>query len=187
MTKLTHYIELRAIPQAEIPHHQVMAYAMQYLHRIFPQYQGDIGIAFPQYDEKRGLGHIIRLFSQSSILELVEMQLNEIGQYFLMMPITPTPEKTQAVCYQRIQHKSASALRRAECRLKQQGKWNETIMQIMQMKQQQQKRYPHVFLKSYTTQQDKFILEIKQLICKQHQFGKFNSYGLSSTATIPHF
>ena len=42
----THYLELRAIPQADITQSQVLSHLMQTLHQCLPAYAGRIGAAF---------------------------------------------------------------------------------------------------------------------------------------------
>lgn len=44
---LSHYIELKAIPQAELTQAEVLSHLMQHIHRLLPAYAGRIGIAFP--------------------------------------------------------------------------------------------------------------------------------------------
>ena len=43
----THYLELRAIPQADLIQSQVLSHLMQTLHQYLPAYAGRIGVAFP--------------------------------------------------------------------------------------------------------------------------------------------
>lgn len=186
---LTHYLSLKAIPQLELPHSSVMAYGLQFLHRILPLVAGQVGLGFPQYQQHLGLGHTIRLFGSQMDLDLLWLQLQtgKLKNYFLIGAIESVPEQHTYVRYQRVQHKGQSALRRAEKRLHARGEWTADIGEKMVQKQQTVKRYPHVFLKSYSTQQPKFLLEIRQIKCEKAQSGEFNGYGLSRTATVPHF
>lgn len=185
---LTHYIELQAVPQQEITLSAQLAHALQQIHRLLPAQGGQIGIGFPRYQRTVGLGGIVRLFGDENRLNYLQPQLGEmLSDYFIVSATQTIPAANQAVRYQRIQHKGASAIRRAEKRLTAQNNWTAEIAQKMQAKQQAVKRYPHVFLKSYTTGQNRFLLEIKEIACPQHQQGEFNSYGLSQTATVPHF
>ncbi|MFC0322078.1 type I-F CRISPR-associated endoribonuclease Cas6/Csy4 [Gallibacterium melopsittaci] len=189
MNQLTHYIELEAIPQLEIRHSDVMAYAMQTLHQLLPSFEGRIGIGFPKYQQNRGLGWIIRLFGSEMDLEFIHFQLEPLRNYFLIQEIMKIPEETTPVRFQRIQHKGKSALKRAEKRMKARGNFSDEVLDNMRLKQQQVKRYPHVFLKSASTNQAKMLLEIKRVVCTVHQEGIFTGYGLSkeATATIPDF
>lgn len=189
MSQLTHYIELEAIPQLEIKHSDVMAYAMQTLHQLLPFFDGRIGIGFPQYQQNYGLGWKIRLFGTEMDLDFIALQLDPLQDYFIINTITPVPEKTTAVRYQRIQHKGNSALKRAEKRMKARGNFSDAVLENMRLKQQQVKRYPHVFLKSASTKQTKMLLEIKRVVCSEHREGLFTGYGLSkdAIATTPHF
>ena len=99
----------------------------------------------------------------------------------------PIPEKVRSYrVYQRVQSKGQSALRRAEKRLKAQGKWSEDVRQNMLQKQATQRVYPHAHLKSSSTKQQ-FILAIKSVYKAKSVEGSFSAYGLSQTATVPHF
>ncbi|MBD4686568.1 type I-F CRISPR-associated endoribonuclease Cas6/Csy4, partial [Xanthomonas citri pv. citri] len=46
MSELTHYIELKAIPQVDILQTDVIAHGLQILHKFLPLYQGQIGLSF---------------------------------------------------------------------------------------------------------------------------------------------
>lgn len=189
MSQLTHYIELEAIPQLEIKHSEVMAYAMQTLHSILPFFDGRVGLGFPQYHRNYGLGWKIRIFGSEMDLNFLSFQLEPLRNYFLIKEIALVPEQATAVRFQRIQHKGNSALRRAERRMRERGNFSADILENMRLKQQETQLYPHVFLKSASTRQNKMLLEIKRVVCQKHNEGQFTGYGLSkdATATIPHF
>ena len=189
MNKLTHYIEIEAIPQIEIAYSEVMSFAMQTLHKVLPSFEGRIGLGFPQYQRNYGLGRKIRIFGSEDDLTLLLLKIDALKNYFIINEIAPIPEKTTAGRYQRIQHKGKSALRRAEKRMKHRKEFSAEILEKMEAKQAQIKRYPHVFLKSSSTHQAKMLLEIRQIICSKPNEGQFTGYGLSqaASATVPHF
>ena len=184
----THYLELRAIPQADITQSQVLSHLMQTLHQCLPAYAGRIGAAFPGYGQARTLGGIIRLIGNQADCQHLHQQLQQLGinDYALLYPVADIPQGIQQhVRYSRIHHKGESALRRAEKRLTAQGKWQPEIAQRMQDKWQAPK-LPHLKLRSASTRQT-FTLWIKQQNYTHPQTGLFSAYGLSQEATVPQF
>ncbi|EFM97156.1 type I-F CRISPR-associated endoribonuclease Cas6/Csy4 [Actinobacillus pleuropneumoniae] len=189
MSELTHYIELKAIPQVDILQTDVIAHGLQILHKFLPLYQGEIGLSFPAYGLGRTLGGIIRVFGNEQHCAQIKVQLTAEGlqDYALITSVTPIPEEiAEHRRYQRVHRKGQSAIRRTEKFLVQQGKWTEEIRQEMLIHQQNQKVFPYVKLKSGSTKQH-FVLAIRQLRLAEPSFGLFNTYGLSKIATVPHF
>ena len=75
----THYLELRAIPQADLIQSQVLSHLMQTLHQYLPAYAGRIGVAFPGYGQARTLGGIIRLIGNEADCQALHQQLHASG------------------------------------------------------------------------------------------------------------
>lgn len=183
----THYIEIKAIPQVDMLQTEVISFCLQKLHQILPHFEGRIGLAFPAYGNDKTLGGIIRLFGSENDCDSVYIKLQELRDYALLSKVMPIPEKVRSYrIYQRVQMKGQSAIRRAEKRLTAQGKWSEEVRQNMLQKQSTQRVYPHVHLKSSSTKQQ-FILAIKSVYKAKFVEGSFSVYGLSQTATVPHF
>ena len=183
----THYIEIKAIPQVDMLQTEVISFCLQKLHQILPYFEGRIGLAFPAYGNDTTRGGIIRLFSSENDCDSVYIKLQELRDYALISESMQIPEKVRSYrVYQRVQSKGQSALRRAEKRLKAQGKWTEDVRQNMLQKQATQRVYPHAHLKSSSTKQQ-FILAIKSVYKAKSVEGSFSAYGLSQTATVPHF
>ncbi|QEH45289.1 type I-F CRISPR-associated endoribonuclease Cas6/Csy4 [Aggregatibacter actinomycetemcomitans] len=187
MTVQTHYIEIKAIPQVDMLQTEVISFCLQKLHQILPHFGGRIGLAFPSYGNDKTLGGIIRLFGTENDCGFIHFKLQSLRDYALISEVMPIPEKVRSYrIYQRVQPKGQSAIRRAEKRLTAQGKWNEEVLQNMLQKQATQRIYPHVHLKSSSTKQQ-FILAIKSVHQTKAVEGVFSAYGLSQTATVPHF
>ena len=185
----THYIELRAIPQADITQSQVLSHLMQTLHQYLPAYAGRIGAAFPGYGQARTLGGIIRLIGNQTDCQTLYQHLHDSGinDYALLYPVAEVPHGIQRhVRYSRSHHKGQSALRRAEQRLTAQGKWQAEIADKMREKWQPPQKLPHVQINSASTKRT-FTLWIKQQNHSQPQAGLFSAYGLSQQATVPQF
>ncbi|MDO5687355.1 MAG: type I-F CRISPR-associated endoribonuclease Cas6/Csy4 [Neisseria sp.] len=189
MSDLTHYIELKAIPQSDITQNQVISHLMQQLHRILPQFAGRIGAGFPGYGQMRGMGGIIRLFGNQTDCNALFAQLHTIGiaEYALIDPIKMVPERINAhIRYARLHPKDGSAIRRAQKRLQAQGKWNEDVYKNILNKWSPAQKLPHIHMNSRSTGQ-RFILWIKGQTLPHQQTGLFSAYGLSQQATIPNF
>ena len=183
----THYIEIKAIPQVDMLQTEVISFCLQKLHQILPHFEGRIGLAFPAYGNDKTLGGIIRLFGSENDCDSVYIKSQELRDYALLSEVMPIPEKVRSYrIYQRVQMKGQSAIRRAEKRLTAQGKWSEEVQQNMLQKQSTQRVYPHAHLKSSSTKQQ-FILAIKSVYKAKSVEGSFSAYGLSQTATVPHF
>lgn len=183
----THYIEIKAIPQVDMLQTEVISFCLQKLHQILPHFEGRIGLAFPAYGNDKTLGGIIRLFGSENDCDSVYIKSQELRDYVLFSEVMPIPEKVRSYrIYQRVQMKGQSAIRRAEKRLTAQGKWSEEVRQNMLQKQSIQRIYPHAHLKSSSTKQQ-FILAIKSVYKAKSVEGSFSAYGLSQTATVPHF
>lgn len=183
----THYIEIKAIPQVDMLQTEVISFCLQKLHQILPHFEGRIGLAFPAYGNDKTLGGIIRLFGSENDCDSVYIKSQELRDYVLLSEVMPIPEKVRSYrIYQRVQMKGQSAIRRAEKRLTAQGKWSEEVRQNMLQKQSIQHVYPHAHLKSSSTKQQ-FILAIKSVYKAKSVEGSFSAYGLSQTATVPHF
>ena len=122
----THYIEIKAIPQVDMLQTEVISFCLQKLHQILPHFEGRIGLAFPAYGNDKSLGGIIRIFGSENDCGFIYFKLQELRDYALISESMPIPEKVRSYrVYQRVQSKGQSALRRAEKRLKAQGKWSE--------------------------------------------------------------
>ncbi|HHT7856324.1 type I-F CRISPR-associated endoribonuclease Cas6/Csy4 [Pasteurella multocida] len=185
---MTHYIELKAIPQMDMLQSEVIGHCMQILHQFLPHFEGRVGVAFPAYGLGRTLGGIVRLFANQQDCQQLYRQLLQCGlqDYALISDVSKIPFHTEHRSYSRVHRKGQSTIRRTEKRLKSQGRWDETIRTEMQQRQQDTAFFPHFHLKSASTGQ-RFILAVREKRMLQSCAGLFNGYGLSNTATVPHF
>lgn len=191
MTILTHYLELKAIPQIEMPQPTVINHLMQLLHNLLPAYNGKIGLSFPAYGQLNTLGGIIRLLGSEMNINKIHTQITQshhFVDYTLITPIQQIPQDIKSyVRFKRIRKKGKSDLRRAEKRLKLQEKWTISIGQAMIEKWGGELlTLPHIHLISGSTKQS-FTLWIKQQRFNNPIEGLFNAYGLSQNATVPFF
>ncbi|UOO82561.1 type I-F CRISPR-associated endoribonuclease Cas6/Csy4 [Uruburuella testudinis] len=185
---LSHYIELKAIPQADMMQAEVISHLMQQIHRRLPTYAGRIGTAFPGYSQQRTLGGIIRLFGSRADIQQLHDALQTLADYALIDAPAAVPSTHRHAVFARWQPKGQSDRRRAESRLKAQGLSDSEICQRLYNKQLKQTdlRIPFVQMYSSSTGQH-FPLWITCRSKSQMQTGLFNSYGLSHTTTVPAF
>lgn len=191
MSELSHYFDLKAIPQAEITQSEVISHIMQLLHQMLPEFNGKIGLSFPAYGQQKTLGGIIRLLGSEKGIATINQELkqsNAIKDYALIGPVSPIPETVNSyACFSRLHKKGASHIRRSQKRLTQRGEWSDEIAENMMVKHLQQKALPHVHLKSSSTGQN-WILQINRQLSKlPNNEGAFNSFGLSKQLTVPLF
>lgn len=191
MSELSHYFDIKAIPQADITQSEVISHIMQLLHQILPQFNGKIGLGFPAYGQQKTLGGIIRVFGSEKDISVIHQELlqsNSMKDYALIGPISSIPERVNGYAYfKRLHQKGASQIRRSQKRLTEQGKWSDDIADNMLVKHMKQKNLPHVHLKSSSTGQN-WILQIQQQLSNHPSSeGEFNSFGLSKQLTVPLF
>lgn len=190
----THYFELRAISQIELTESVVIDNLMQCLHQVLIEFNGEIALSFPGYKARpyyHGLGGVIRLFGSAEQLIALQQALRQqvaVKDYALVTEICAIPTNLNGyLSVRRTRVKGLSALRRAEKRLVQQGKWSDEVRNNMITKWGEVNlSYPHCHLISHSTGQ-RFILWVNQSDADTPKDGKFNSYGMSQIATVPKF
>lgn len=191
---LSHYVDLKAIPQEGMPLSEIIGLLMQQLHRYLPEYEGRLAVAFPDYRNKGTLGNMVRLLGSENEVAIVLTQLkqSDVANYVIMPNgVSPVPEEKikRHVRFMRQSTKGRSDLRRAKRRLSAQGLSEDEIKKRLSNKilKAAQQNYPHVYLYSYTTQQ-RFVLAVACQVCSESsEQGGFNAYGLSLGATVPVF
>lgn len=188
---LSHYCDIRAIPQADMFQSEVVSLIIQGLHRELPAFAGGIGLAFPGYGQNRTLGGIVRVFGPFGDLGRLRGALgaSELIDYALLGAITAIPSTVKGyICFARKHIKGASDMRRTEKRLTAQGMPAAEIVRRLHDKARKSPRTccPHVHLKSHSTGQ-KMVLCVARHVKRKAQIGRFSSYGLSHTATVPDF
>lgn len=188
---LSHYFDIRAIPQADMLQSEVVSLIIQSLHRELPAFAGSIGLAFPGYGQSRTLGGIVRVLGPPDALERLRSKLenSELIDYALIAAIAAIPSAVKGhLCFARKHVKGTSDRRRAERRLSAQGLSTMEITRRLEQKAQKSRRadVPHVHLNSHSTGQ-KMLLCVTKHAKRKTQIGRFSSYGLSSTATVPDF
>ncbi|WP_027706078.1 type I-F CRISPR-associated endoribonuclease Cas6/Csy4 [Zymobacter palmae] len=189
---MDHYIELAIVPDPEFSEPLLMNALFGKLHRVLAALsRQDIGVSFPGYCEghqKRTLGHILRLHgTPPALAELMTTDwLKGMRDHLDVTECQPIPSPHGYKKVQRRQFKTnAERIRRRHA-----SRHGETLEEARSHIPDSVIRpveLPFVQLNSQSTHQ-KFCLFISQGELMTHPAqGTFNTYGLSSTATIPWF
>lgn len=187
---MDHYIDLRVRPDPEFPVPQLLNALAAKLHRALVTLQAeDIGVSFPHHKPKgTGLGGVLRLHATAARLQVLMQSdwLQGMADHVEQAGIQSVPTGAQFRVVRRVQVQSnAERIRRRQ--IKRHG-WTETeARERIPDTVEQRLDLPWLTLRSQSTGQN-FRLFIEHLPCQQEAMpGRFNAYGLSSTATIPWF
>ncbi|MDP8079120.1 type I-F CRISPR-associated endoribonuclease Cas6/Csy4 [Phocoenobacter skyensis] len=172
----------------------------------------NIGVSFPEYRcfEKEGktvaiLGSKLRIFAHTEQeLEQLDFKkwLERLADYVHCSSIKAVPEQVSYICVKRFRQEK-NRDRQIRRYAKRHNKTfdevkAERIAQIMQQENLSREKAlilyynpplelrPYIKLKSESNQNE-FSLQIEQIDVDTYQSGKFNTYGLSSTTTVPNW
>lgn len=184
---MDYYLDVLILPSAEFQEPVLMNEVFSRLHQALVSYgKGDIGISFPNFDKK--LGNILRLHgSQTSLQQLMSIQwMIRMMDYIKISKIKKIPEVVNYRVVRRIQSKSnCERLFRRSVR----KGWLTEEEASLKIKETGDKKLslPFLQLKSGSTQQRFHLFVEHGPILETFVEGTFNSYGLSSHATVPWF
>ena len=169
---MDHYLDIRLLPDPEFPAPILMNALFAKLHRaLVAQSTTDIGISFPGATPSH-LGGVMRLHGSAARLD--------IGA------ISPVPDAAGHCQVRRVQSKSSAERLRRRYLKRHPEVDEETAAQQIPNEAERRLALPYLRIKSSSSDQQ-FLLFIQQRPEVHQQTGDFNSYGLSSTATIPWF
>lgn len=185
---LTHFIDIKAIPQAEMLQTTVVAHIWQVLHRHLPsinQANDPVAIAFPAYGQGGTLGGIIRLLGSLDALDHLITQIEALRSYALISEPKPVPAKPKGYArFVRKHYKGASHVRQLKKRAAERGEtWSQEHEEAVVKKYKSKRRLPFVLLKSSSTAQANMRLHVDVQPAAAFIQGKFTGYGLSDTNT----
>ena len=186
------YFDIKAISNPEIIQSAVMAHLMQQLHKLLPQYGGRIGLDFPGYRKKLGLGAVIRVLAVEQDIQALKHQLtnaHKVTEYALITSVGHIPESvTHFAQYTRVHAKGNSYINRLKKRHQARGTWTVELEAAIRIKASVRLDFPYINLRSESTGQN-LILFINRARVTKPVAGLFNGYGLSSPdfATVPLF
>jgi CRISPR-associated endonuclease Csy4 len=186
----THYIDIALLPDPEFSHAHLLSALMAKLHRALVQLQADdIGISFPHYSlQPRSLGDLLRLHGSPAALQRLMAQpwLQGMRDHVRVTAPAPAPLGTPHRAVRRRQFKTnVERLRRR--RMKRKGETPEQATAAIPGSVERSPTLPYTQLRSTSTGQP-FCLFIEQGPEQTNATpGSFNTYGLSTTATVPWF
>lgn len=184
---MTHYIEIKLLPDQEFSHGLLMNALFAKFHRALVEIgHGQVGVSFPR--AHKTLGDSIRLHGSQGVLEqLMEIKwMKGLSDYTSTTAITAVPESCKHRVVRRVQAKS-SVERMYRRSVKKGWLSVEEAEAKMNTVQEQQLKLPYMQLKSGSTGQS-FRLFIQQgKIVDVPVAGSFSAYALSDAATIPWF
>lgn len=189
----THYIDITLLPDPEFSHAHLLSALVAKLHRALVQRAaGDVGISFPQHVNtplaKRTLGRVLRLHgTQAALEQLMALDwLHGMRDHTQVGTAAPVPKGAPHRIVQRRQFKtSAERLRRRRMRRK--GETAEQAAVAIPDEVERKPDLPYVQLRSSSTGEP-FCLFVEHGDQQPTPTpGRFNSYGLSSGASVPWF
>lgn len=186
----THYVDLKVAPDPETSSTQLLGALYDHLHLALVQRrQENIGISFPDYSlSPRALGLTLRLHGSEADLQqlLATDWLKGMRDHVRNKDVAAAPADAPHRTVQRKQFKtSAERLRRRRMRRK--GETEEQAKAAIPSSMEHRPNLPYIHLHSRSTQQ-LFCLFIALGPLQPHaSSGTFNSYGLSTTTTVPWF
>jgi len=186
----THYIDLTVIPDIETSVPQLMSVLYEKLHLALVRDRADgIGVSFPNYSViPKTLGNILRMHGTATTLHALMATdwLKGMRDHIRMTSITEVPHDALHRIIKRKQFKTnVERLRRRRMRRK--GESEQRAEQMIPASVERLPTLPYVHIHSHSTGQ-KFHLYITMDAVRDRAIsGRFNTYGLSTHATIPWF
>ncbi|WP_397473637.1 type I-F CRISPR-associated endoribonuclease Cas6/Csy4 [Pusillimonas sp.] len=186
----THFIDICLLPDPEFGQPLLLGALYAKLHRaLVTMNSSDIGISFPGYCLRpRGLGAVFRLHSEEAALQrlMATEWMHGMRDHTNTREILPIPSITEHRQLLRRQFKT-SAERMRRRRMRRKGETPEQALIAIPDEVERQPTLPFVQLRSQSTGQTFCIfLELAESLAEPRR-GVFNSYGLSTTATLPWF
>ena len=187
---MDHYIEIRLLPDPEFAPPMLMSAVFAKLHRGLVEHgHGDIGVSFPDVDDKLAtLGPRIRLHgTRDSLARLMHIPwLAGMRDHAAVGAIAPVPPSTRHRVVRRVQAQSnPERLRRRLMNRK--GIDNASAREAIPESAAERVHLPHVSLASRSTNQRFRLFIAHQPPQDSPNSGRFTTYGLSASATIPWF
>lgn len=188
---MDHYLNFRLLPDPEFPAPLLMNALFSKLHRALVQIDSrTIGISFPEVQqEKPSLGRCLRLHGTADHLErlMAENWLVGMQDHLVHPQLSIVPNNVQHCRIRRVQPKSnAERLRRRYIKRHPQLT-NQDVEAKLPDSIEKRIKLPFLRLKSQSNGHS-FCLFLEHLPPQEQPVdGAFNTYGLSSEATIPWF
>lgn len=186
---MTHYINLKVVPDPETTAAQILGVLYNKLHLQLVEMQAtDIAVSFPDYSKNPlGVGNVLRLCSSDERLKKLLSQdwLKGVRDHVRLSEILPIPDEAEHRRFWRKQPKTnVGRLRRR--RMKRKNESYEQAKEAIPSTVERKPNLPYVHLRSLSSKQN-YCLFLELGRSQESVEGKFNSYGLSTEATTPWF
>jgi CRISPR-associated endonuclease Csy4 len=187
---MEHYLEIRLLPDPEFGAPMLMSALYSKLHRALVSLQSKrIGVSFPEYSRKpKTIGSVLRVHGDENALRHLQETnwLKGMRDHIQESPIQPVPANAQHILVLRRQYKTnAERLRRR--RMKRKGESYEQARQAIPDAVERKPDLPFLHLRSQSTGQAFHLFVDQGPPGDERVGGDFNTYGLSSGATVPFF
>jgi CRISPR-associated endonuclease Csy4 len=187
---VTHYVDIRLLPDPEFSQAYLLGALYAKLHRALVGLDtGGIGVSFPQYRlQPRTLGHVMRLHGGEAALSalLSTDWLRGMRDHVEVTAVSLVPSGVQHRRLVRRQFKT-SVDRLRQRRMRRKGETYEEAVHAIPDSVEEQPDLPYVQLRSASTGQRFCLFLALGDPQPEAVSGVFNTYGLSSTATLPWF
>ena len=187
---LTHYLDIHLRPDPEFPASQLLAALYAKLHRALVQlHSEDLAVSFPGYaDKPLGLGQTLRVLGPAERLrQLMALPwLNGMTDHVQVSATAAIPTDTAHRQLSRVQAKSnPERLRRRQ--MKRHGLTSDQARERIPDSAAESLKLPFLPVRSASTGQSFMFFLSLGPPCSVQATGGFNTYGLSTTATVPWF
>ncbi|WP_369857840.1 type I-F CRISPR-associated endoribonuclease Cas6/Csy4 [Candidatus Thalassolituus haligoni] len=183
---MDYYLDITLLPDPEFEEQMLLNALFSKFHRGMSQIAaGEVGISFPDVDKR--LGGRLRLHGSAAALDKLMSTgwMKGLGDYTRVSTIEPVPVDRRYRTVRRVQAKSAWNKRKRSIA---KGWLDEEEAEAKIPDSQQKKlKQPFVQIKSLSNGNDMRVYIEHGELLDAPATGTFNSYGLSSTATIPWF
>ena len=188
---MDHYQDLKILADPEFPPSILMNALFAKLHRVLVKLESKhTGVSFPEVVQgKPFLGQVLRIHGSAELLKNLQGQnwLKGMRDHLEVSEIQAIPADTKHCRVRRVQAKSNVERLRRRYLKRHQGVSEEKVAELIPNSIEKRLNLPFIQMKSESTAQH-FRLFIEHQPAQQHAVeGKFNSYGLSTEATIPWF
>jgi len=188
---MDHYLDIKLLPDPEFPVPMLMNALFTKLHRALVQLDNKhIGVSFPKVDQKKiHMGNVLRLHGSAQHLQQLQEQnwLKGMRDHTEQSEIAPVPDHAEHYRVSRKQVKS-NAVRLRRRYLKRHPEVTDKDAEgLIPDTLEKRLDLPYLQLKSNSTGQQFRLFLIHQPAQAQVTEGEFNSYGLSTNATVPWF
>lgn len=185
---MDHYLDIRLLPDPEFSAPMLMNALFAKLHRALAADASiDIAISFPGATVSH-LGCVMRLHGSATRLtaHMAQSWLGGMRDHLEITAVAPIPATATPYLVRRVQAKSSAERLRRRYLKRHPETDSSSIVELIPDGVERQLTLPYLRINSSSSGQQ-FLLFIQQTLASEALEGDFNSYGLSSAATVPWF